>query len=94
MVNVEEGSWYLVRVLEKRRNLFLKYLEITIEQSKLETLILKIITPQEAVLENIVLLCLSNLKDARPYLQKLDYFQKIEPKPLTAEQVKRMAGES
>lgn len=87
-----EGSWYLVRVMSKRRNLFLKYLEMSISKNKLEELILEIKIPAAAIYEDILLLNLSNRKEASTYLQNIEYFQRIEPKPLKSEDVNRMLG--
>ena len=62
----------------------------TIEQEKLQHLILSVEMPKEAIYQNLVLIEVSNLKAVRERLQKIGYIQRIEPKPLTAEQVKKM----
>lgn len=89
---VDSGSWYLVRVLSKRRSLFLKYLEMSIIKNKLQELILDIKIPAVAIYEDIILMNLSNRKEAQTYLQNIEYFQRIEPRPLKAEDVNRMMG--
>jgi hypothetical protein len=86
------GNWYLLSVRSKKRELFLKYLELAITQNKLEELILQVKAPKESVYEDIVLVNLSNFKTASTYLQKVDCFQNIERKPLPSEQVNRMLG--
>lgn len=89
---VERGSWYLVRVLSKRRNLFLKYLEMSISKNKLQELILETKIPAVSIYEDIVLMNLSNRKEASTYIQNIEYFQRIEPRPLKAADVNRMMG--
>lgn len=84
------GNWYLASVRAKKRELFLKYLAMTIQQNQLQELILAVKVPQEQIYENIVLLNLSNFKAASTYLQKIENFQSIERKPLNIEQVNRM----
>ncbi|MBE9035165.1 chromosome segregation ATPase [aff. Roholtiella sp. LEGE 12411] len=86
------GNWYLLSVRSKKRDLFLKYLKIAISQNNIQELIMDIKTPQESVYEDIVLLNLSTFKTAYTYLQKIEYFQSIERKPLQLEQVSRMLG--
>jgi len=87
-----QGSWYLVRISSKRRNSFLKHLELVIAKNKLQELILEIRIPQASVYEDIVLLNLSNRKEAYTHLQKIEYFQRVEPRPLKPEEVGRMLG--
>ncbi|MBD2388737.1 chromosome segregation ATPase [Cylindrospermum sp. FACHB-282] len=84
------GNWYLLSVRSKKRELFLKYLELAITQNNLRELILQVEIPPESVYEDIVLVNLSNFKTAYTYLQKVDCFQGIERKPLQLEQVSRM----
>jgi hypothetical protein len=86
------SNWYLLSVRSKKRELFLKYLNLAIEQNKIQELILDIKVPQDSVYEDIVLLNLSNFKAASTYLQKVECFQNIERKPLQSEQVNRMLG--
>lgn len=85
-----QGSWYLVRVASKRKNSFLKYLEFSMSKNQLQELILEIKLPPAPVYEDIVLLNLSNFKSAYTYLQKIEYFQGIERRPLKPEEVSRM----
>ncbi|BAY95859.1 MULTISPECIES: hypothetical protein [unclassified Tolypothrix] len=89
---VEHGNWYLVTVRSKKREVFLKYLELSIKQNQLQDLILKIEIPQDSVYEDLVLLNISNFKTASTHLQKIENFQSIERKPLNPEQVTRMLG--
>jgi hypothetical protein len=84
------GSWYLLRVASKRKNSFLKYLEFSMSKNQLQELILEIKLPEAPVYEDIVLLNLSNFKSAYTYLQKIEYFQGIERRPLKPEEVSRM----
>lgn len=85
-----QENWYLVSVRAKKRELFLKYLRMTIQQNQLQELILAVEIPQEQIYENLVLLNLSNFKAASTHLQKIENFQSIERKPLNIEQVHRM----
>jgi hypothetical protein len=85
-----QGNWYLTTVRAKKRELFLKYLAMTIQQNQLQELILAVKVPQEQIYENIILLNLSNFKAASTQLQKIENFQSIERKPLNIEQVNRM----
>jgi transcription antitermination factor NusG len=86
------GNWYLVNVRSKKRDVFLKYLEIAITQNNLQELIVEMKIPQESVYQDILLLNLSNFKTAYTHLQKIECFQSIERKPLAGEQVSRMLG--
>ena len=88
----DHGSWYLVRLMSKRRNSFLKQLEITIAKNKLQDLFLGMKIPAVSIYEDIILLSLSNRKEAYIYLQNIEYFQRIEPRPLKSEEVSRMMG--
>ena len=86
----DSGDWYLVNIRQKKRDLFLKCLKIAIEKNKLQDLILTVETPKDSVYEDIVLLNLVNFKAARIHIQKIEYCQRIEPKPLPSAQVSRM----
>jgi transcription antitermination factor NusG len=86
------NNWYLVSVRSKKRELFLKYLKISIEQNQLQELVLDIRVPSDSVYEDIVLLNLANFRTAYTHLQKVECFQNIERKPLQTEQVNRMLG--
>ena len=86
------GSWYLVRLMSKRRNSFLKQLEITIAKNKLQDLFLEMKIPAVSIYEDIILLNLSSRKEAYSHLQNIEYFQRIEPRPLKSEEVSRMMG--
>jgi hypothetical protein len=86
------GNWYLVNVRPKKRELFLKYLNIDINKNNLQKLILNVKIPQDAVYEDIVLVNLNNFKAASFQLQKIEYFQSVQRKPLTLEEVSRMIG--
>lgn len=86
------GSWYLVRLMSKRRNSFLKQLEISIAKNKLHELFLEVKIPAVSIYEDIILLNLSNRKEAYTYLQNIECFQRIEPRPLKSEEVSRMMG--
>ena len=85
-----QGSWYLVRIAAKRRNSFLKYFELAITKNQLQEIILEIKVPQAQVYEDIVLLNLINRREAQTHLQNIEYFQRIEPRPLKPEEVSRM----
>lgn len=87
---VNQGNWYLLRVASKRKTSFLKYLEFNMSKNQLQELILEIKLPQSLVYEDIVLVNLSNFKAAYTHLQKIEYFQGIERRPLKPEEVSRM----
>lgn len=91
-LSADGGSWYLVRLMSKRRNSFLKQLEIAIAKNKLQELFLEIKIPAVSIYEDIILLNLSNRKEAYTYLQNIECFQRIEPRPLKSEEVSRMMG--
>ncbi|PSF37841.1 hypothetical protein C7H19_07605 [Aphanothece hegewaldii CCALA 016] len=86
-------NWYLVSTRPYKREIFLKYLDRAISENKLQELILEVIAPQDKVYQDMVLLQISNLKEARPHLQQIENFQRLEPKPLPIEQIRRMSGE-
>ncbi|MFM2060707.1 MAG: hypothetical protein RLZZ507_377 [Cyanobacteriota bacterium] len=86
------NNWYLLNVRSKKRQSFLKFLNLTIEQNNLQDFFLDIKVPQDSVYEDIVLLNLTNFKTAYTYLQKVEFFQNIERKPLQSAQVNRMLG--
>ncbi|MEA5620419.1 chromosome segregation ATPase [Cronbergia sp. UHCC 0137] len=87
-----DNNWYLVSVRSKKREVFLKYLKIAIDQNKLQEFILDVQIPKESVYEDIVLMNLNNFKTACTHLKKVECFQNIERKPLGSEQVNRMLG--
>ncbi len=86
------GTWYLVNVRHKKRDLFLRCLNAVIEQNKLQDLILAVETPDDSVYEDIVLLNLANFKATRTHIQTIESCQRIEPKPLPPAHVNRMLG--
>ena len=86
------GNWYLLSVRSKKRDSFLKYLNLAINQNNLQQIILEVKIPQDAVYEDIVLLNLSNFNTANSQLQKIEHFQGLQRKPLPLEQVSRMIG--
>jgi hypothetical protein len=87
------NNWYLVSVRSKKREVFLKYLDIAIQQNhQLQELILDIKTPTDSVYEDIVLMNINNFKSAYTHLKKVECFQNIERKPLPSTQVNRMLG--
>ncbi|MBC1212937.1 chromosome segregation ATPase [Trichormus variabilis ARAD] len=92
MATTIKGSWYLLNVRSKKREVFLKFLNIAIAKNNLEEVILDIKIPQDSVYEDIVLLNLSNFNTANSQLQKIDHFQTLQRKPLPLEQVSRMIG--
>ncbi len=88
-----KGNWHLVTLTQaNKRGLFSKQMKIALEQNKLNDLILRVEMPEEVVYQNLVLLELSNFKAVRDRIQQLDCVQRIEPKPLTPEQVNQMLG--
>ncbi|WP_199315123.1 MULTISPECIES: hypothetical protein [Oscillatoriales] len=89
---VEKGIWHLVTVRSQKRSLFLKVLDKALKDSQLQELVLEIKTPKDSAYKDMVLLRLSNLKAASIHLQRLEYFQGIERRPLSREQVNRMLG--
>ena len=86
------NNWYLVSVRSKKREVFLKYLNLAISQNQLQDLVTEIKSPQDAVYQDIVLLKISNFKTACIQLKKIECFQNIERKPLALPQVNRMLG--
>lgn len=89
---VEKGNWYLATVRSQKRNLFLKTLDNALKANQVQEVILEIQTPKDSVYKDMVLLRLSNYKTALTHLQTLEYFQAIERRPLSREQVDRMLG--
>jgi hypothetical protein len=87
-------SWYLVSTRPYKRDIFLKYLAGAISGNQLQNLILEVIAPEEEVYQDMVLVQLRDFKEARPYLQNIEHFQRLEPKPLSLEQIRRMSGTS
>lgn len=75
-----------------KRELFCKQISHAVEQQKLQDLIFNVEMPKEPVYQNLVLLEVSSLKAVRSYIQQIGYVQRIEPKPLTPEQVDKMLG--
>lgn len=61
-------------------------------KNNLQEIIVEIEIPQALVYEDIVLISLSNFKAAYSHLQKVEYFQGIERRPLKPEEVSRMLG--
>lgn len=90
-----KGTWHLVTLTQaSKRELFCKQISHLIKQENLQDLIMRVEMPKESVYQNLVLLQVSSLKTVRDRLQQLDTDQKIkiDPKPLTPEQVSRMLG--
>ncbi|MFN6155712.1 MAG: chromosome segregation ATPase, partial [Dolichospermum sp.] len=48
------NNWYLVTVRSKKREVFLKYLNLAISQNQLQDLVIEIKSPQDAVYQDIV----------------------------------------
>jgi hypothetical protein len=84
------GNWYLLNVRSKKRESFLKYLNLAIAQHNLQEVILEVQIPQDKVYEDIVLVNLSNFNIANSELKKVEHFQSIQRKPLSLQQVSRM----
>ncbi|GFE71861.1 hypothetical protein [Chroococcus sp. FPU101] len=87
-------NWYLLTTRSYKRDLFLKYLEQSISEKQLQELIPLTIAPVDAVYQDMVLIQLKDFKEARSYLQQVEYFQRLEPKPISVEQVRRMSGDN
>lgn len=87
-------NWYLLSTQPYKRELFLKYLEQSISEKQLQELILQTISPVDAVYQEMVLVPLTDFQQARSCLQKIEYFQRLEPKQLKVEQVRRMSGDN
>ncbi|MBD2666963.1 chromosome segregation ATPases-like protein [Richelia sinica FACHB-800] len=92
MTEQTNNTWYLVNVRSKKREVFLKYLKIAIQQNQLQELFVDVRSPQDTIYEDIVLMNLSNFRNAYLHLQKIECFQAIERKPLPSAQVNRMLG--
>jgi hypothetical protein len=88
------SNWYLVNVRHKKRDLFLRCLNVVIKQNQLDDLILAVETPDDSVYEDIVLLNLASFKAVRPHIQSIESCQRIEPKPLPQAQVSLMLAAS
>jgi hypothetical protein len=88
------NNWYLLSVRAKKREVFLKYLDIAITQKQLQEIIVEIKIPSDSVYENLVLINTANFKDACARLKEVEGFQSIEPKPLPLSQVSKMLGDS
>lgn len=83
MSNIESsaaisGQWCLVTVRQWKREAFVKYLNNDIEKKQLQELIIEVVEPEEAVYDNMVLLCISSYAEARKVLQQIEYFQGIQ----------------
>lgn len=89
-----QSNWYLVNVRHKKRDLFLRCLNVVIQQNQLDDLILAVETPDDSVYEDIVLLNLTSVKAVRPHIQTIESCQRIEPKPLPQAQVNLMLAAS
>lgn len=88
--NDHQSNWYLLTVRSKKRDVFLKYLYIAISKNNLQELIKEIKIPSDAIYQDILLLNLSNFRNAYSYLKEIESFQNIERKPLQIAQVTRM----
>ena len=80
-------NWYLVSVRPNKRDLFLKHLDFVIDNNQLREIFLETISPTEAMYKDMVLIQVSNLKLAKPYLSQIENFQRIEPRALSETQV-------
>ncbi len=60
--NIKSDNWCLVTVRTKKRDSFLKHLEIDIVKKKLTELILETVAPQESVYEDMVLIGVAELR--------------------------------
>ena len=72
------GNWYLLNVRSKKRDSFLKYLNLAITRQNLQEVILEVKIPQDKV------------NTANSELQKVEHFHSIQRKPLSLQQVSRM----
>ncbi len=90
MEKITSGTWYLVSVKMKKRDIFLKYLDLMIAKNHLEELILGIEKPVDSMYEDNVLVNLSNYHEAVSHLKNIDTFLNIQRKPIPLEAVNRM----
>lgn len=90
MEKITSGTWYLVSVKMKKRDVFLKYLDLMVQQNKLEELIIGIEKPVDAMYEDNVLVNLSNYHEAVNHLKNIDTFLNIQRKPIPLDGVNRM----
>lgn len=82
------GQWCLVTTRQWKRESFLRYLNNDIERNQLQEIILEVIELQEAVYQDMILIRISNLAEAKTHLQQIDYFQSIQRlKPNEAERM-------
>ncbi|BAZ07617.1 chromosome segregation ATPase [Calothrix sp. NIES-3974] len=90
MEKITSGTWYLVSVKMKKRDIFLKYLDLMIAKNHLEELILGVEKPVDSMYEDNVLVNLSNYHEAVSHLKNIDTFLNIQRKPIPLEAVNRM----
>lgn len=90
MEKITSGTWYLVSVKMKKRDIFLKYLDLMIAKNHLEELIIGVEKPVDSMYEDNVLVNLSNYHEAVSHLKNIDTFLNIQRKPIPLEAVNRM----
>ncbi|MEM8780779.1 MAG: hypothetical protein AAGF26_18320 [Cyanobacteria bacterium P01_G01_bin.49] len=87
-------NWYLVSVRPNKRDLFNKHLDFAINSNQLGELFVDRISPKDAMYKDMILMQISNLKLAQAKLREIDYFQRIEPRPLSEKQMSQFLQES
>jgi hypothetical protein len=86
------GEWYLVQTRDKGRELFCDNLQSIRKQNSVKDLILEVGVPKGLDDGNYILLRLSKYTEAIKYIQQIDCFKKIEPRPLTIDQANAKLG--
>ncbi|BBC26691.1 chromosome segregation ATPases-like protein (plasmid) [Pseudanabaena sp. ABRG5-3] len=85
-------NWYLIHVAPYRRETFHTLLKSRLSSNEFTVLILEIGVPQDSVYRDLMLVRSPSFKNVRNILSQIAGFQKIEPKPITTDQVNRMLG--
>jgi uncharacterized protein YdcH (DUF465 family) len=87
------SNWYLVSIRPYKRDLFCVYLEHTLhEESETRTGILQFEQCSAKEYAEYVLVQVQNIRTARQTLQRNEYFMRIEPRPLSERELRRMRG--
>jgi hypothetical protein len=86
------GNWYLIHTNSYKRETFYTLLKSKLHSNEFKDLVLEIGTPQDSVYRDLMLVRSPSFKNAKNILSQIAGFQKIEPKPITADQVNRMLG--
>ncbi|NJO98910.1 MAG: hypothetical protein HC764_25360 [Pleurocapsa sp. CRU_1_2] len=86
------GKWYSVQTRDKGGKVFCDSLQNIRKQNNVRDLILDFRVLKSLGDSNYILLRLSNYTEALKYIKQIDCFKKIEPRPLTIDQVNEKLG--